>query len=313
MRMAILPEESKQRAQFSTGSLDEIGTTGTQQFTAADIDDFRRSNPKAVMLKSGAAIPNPMFFQLGDPKSPFLDIRVRQAVSMAIDREVLSKVIWGGETEQVIHVPAYMGKWSLKVQDLDPNVRRLYTYNPAEAKKLLEAAGATNLQLKLTWANRFGTPQFVKQAETIANFLNAVGVKTSLVTVDYNKDWIGGGKGLRSGAYAPDTVLLALQAAYTDADDFLFSFFDSKSSFNSEKLSDPAYDAMIERERALVNEDERLKAVMDISRYLAEKVYFVSTVGTYQWTFVQDRVQNYQFSSTLGRATETYAKLWLNG
>jgi ABC-type transport system substrate-binding protein len=254
-----------------------------------------------------------MFFQLGDPKSPFLDIRVRQAISMAIDRELLSKAIWDGQTEQVIHVPAYMGKWSLKVQNLEPRVQQYYKYNPGEARKLLDAAGASNLQLKLTWANSFGTPQFTKQAETIASFLNAVGVKTSLVVVDYNKDWIGGGKGLRTGNYAPDTVLLALQAPYTDADEFLFNFFDSKSTTNSEKLSDPTYDSMIERERTLVNEDERLQAVREISRYLAEKLYFVPTVGTYNWTFVQDRVQNYQYSSTVGRATETYSKLWLRG
>jgi peptide/nickel transport system substrate-binding protein len=311
MKMAIIPDPSQQLAQFTAGNLDEIGTTGGQQFTAFDVDTFARSNPKAMMIKSANAIPNPIYFQLGDPTSPFLDIRVRQAFSMAIDREVLGKTVWGGQYEQPVFVPAYLGKWSLKVQDLDPKVQQYFKYNPAESKKLLEAAGATNLQIKLTWANSFGTPPFVKQAETIANFLNQVGVKTSLVVVDFNKDYIAGGKGLKAGYYAKDTVLLAAQSMLSESDEFLFNFFDSKSTSNNERLNDPAIDAMIDKERTLVNENERLKAVLDIQRYLAEKMYFVGTVGTYQWSFIQPRVQNYQYSCTVGRPAETYSKLWL--
>ncbi len=67
------------------------------------------------------------------------------------------------------------------------------------------------------------------------------------------------------------------------------------------------------KQRTLVNEDERLKAVMDIQKYLAEKLYAPSTVGTYQWNLVQPRVQNYQYSDTLGKMTETYTKLGVKG
>jgi peptide/nickel transport system substrate-binding protein len=313
MKLAIIPDPSQQLAQFTGGNLDEIGATVSQQFTAFDIENVQRQNPKAQMIKSEWAIPNHIFFQLGDPKSPFLDIRVRQAFSMALDRDVISKTVWGGQSEQVILVPSYMGKWALKVQDLDPKIQQYYKYNPSEAKKLLEAAGATNLQLKLTWANAFGTPPFVKNAETIANFLNQVGIKSTLVVVDFNKDYIAGGKGLKNGFYAPDTVLLTAQAQYTDADEFLFNFFHSKSTNANEKLNDPAYDAMVDKERTILNEDERLKTVLDISRYLGEKLYGVPTVGTYNWAFASPRVQNYQWSSTHGRAFETYSKLWLKG
>jgi peptide/nickel transport system substrate-binding protein len=311
MKMAIIPDASQQLAQFTGGNLDEIGASSLQQFTAFDIDSIRKANPKAAMFKTRYGIPNGVMFQLGDPKSPFQDVRVRQAFSMAIDRDALSKAVWGGESEQVILIPSYMGKWALRVQDLDPKIRQYYTYNPGEAKKLLEAAGATNLQIKLTWANAWGTPSFVKHAETIGNSLNAAGIKSTLVVVDFNKDYIAGGKGMKNGVYAPDTVLLIGQSSYTEADEFLFNYFDSKSSARIEGLNDPTYDAMVDKQRTIVNEDDRLKAVLDIQRYLAEKLYGLSTVGTYNWTFISPRVQNYQYSSSLGRATETYSKLWL--
>jgi ABC-type transport system substrate-binding protein len=104
---------------------------------------------------------------------------------------------------------------------------------------------------------------------------------------------------------------LIAQAPYTEADEFIFNFFDSKSTNGNEKLNDPALDSMIDRERTAMNDEDRLKACMDIQRYLGEKMYGVSTVGTYNWAFVSPRVQNYQWTSSGGRPTETYSKLWL--
>ncbi|HTE85319.1 MAG TPA: ABC transporter substrate-binding protein, partial [Dehalococcoidia bacterium] len=313
MKLAIIPDPSQQLAQFTGGNVDEIGATQSQSYSAFDVDPIQRANPKAQVVKSRYSIPNHIMFQLGDPKSPFLDIRVRQAFSMAIDRDVIGKSVWGGQYETIVHVPGYMGKWSMRIQDLDPKLQQQYKYNPAEAKKLLEAAGATNLQLKLTWANNFGTPQFTKAAETIGNFLSAVGVKNTLDVVDFNTVYIAGGKGLKNGFYPPETVLLIAQAPYNDADEFIYNFFDSKSTNGNEKLNDPALDSMIDKQRTIVNEDDRLKACLDIQRYLAEKMYGVSTVGTYNWAFVSPRVQNYQWTSGTGRPMETYSKLWLKG
>jgi peptide/nickel transport system substrate-binding protein len=147
MKMAIIPDPSQQLAQFTAGNLDEIGATQSQSYSAFDVDPITRANPKTQVVKSRYSIPNHIMFQLGDPRSPFLDVRVRQAFSMAIDRDVIGKSVWGGEYETVVHVPGYMGKWSMRIQDLDPRVQALYKYNPTDAKKLLEAAGATNLQL----------------------------------------------------------------------------------------------------------------------------------------------------------------------
>ena len=77
----------------------------------------------------------------------------------------------------------------------------------------------------------------------------------------------------------------------TDADEFLFSYFNSDSTSNQEHLKDPTLDAMLVKERTLVDTNERLKAVQDIERYIAQKVYCVPTVGSYRFVFVQPRVR----------------------
>ena len=306
-RYAIIPDASQQLAQFTAGNLDEFVFRDPYQVNAV-----QQQNPKATILKADNGVPLPLYFQMGDPTSVFQDIRVRRAVSMALDRDAISKAVYNGETEQVVYVPAYMGKWSLKVSELPADIQQYYKANPAEAKKLLDAAGATNLQLKIAYPQTFGTPPFAKQVETIANMLGAIGMKVTIVTQDYNRDFVDAGKGSRQGYFDKDTMMFASTSPYTDADEWLFSYFHSKSTSNQEHLSDPKYDAMVDKERTLVNEDDRLKAVKEIQQYLAQQMYAPSTVGTFEWTALQPRVQGYQYTSnSTSRGTETYSKLWI--
>ncbi len=306
LRVAIVADDATQLAQFSAGNLDHYMMGNPFQ-----VDQVSKQNPKALVLKTEMALPTPLYIQLGDPQSVFQDIRVRQAFSMAIDRDAISKAIFNGQSKQMVYIPSYMGKWALEVKDLAPSLQQYYKFNPAETKKLLEAAGQTNLQLKLAYYQPT-TPERQKLAETVNNMLNAAGVKTTIQVIDFNKDYIDAGKGYRQGYFPRDTVVSANAPVYSDADEYLFSYFHSTSTTNQEMIKDPALDRMIDHERTLTNEDDRLKAVLDASRYIAEKMYTISTVGTYQWVYVQPRVQNYQWSVTLGRPTETYTKLWLN-
>jgi peptide/nickel transport system substrate-binding protein len=307
MRIAIIPDTAQQLAQFASGNLDEIVIDNP-----ADLATVKRANPKATVLKGDDGRPNPLYFQLGDPTSSFQDVRVRRALSMAIDHDAFGKAFYDGELIMPVMIPAYMGKWSLKVGDLDQTLAQYYKYNPAESKKLLEAAGAANLQLKVLYVTGGNfTPLSAKQAEAVANMYNSVGIKTTLVQQDYNKDFVDSGHGSRQGFFDKDAVAYVGMAAYTEADDWLFSYLHPKSTTNQEHLNDPAVGAMIDKERTLVNEAERLKAVQDIERYVADKMYILVSGGSYKYSVIQPRVQGYAYSDAAGKHAETYAKLWL--
>lgn len=98
-----------------------------------------------------------------------------------------------------------------------------------------------------------------------------------------------------------------------EADEYLFGYWDSKSTNSHERLNDPAMDAMIDKQRTILDENERVKAVKDIVKYVADKMYVLSSVGSYKYSLIQPRVRNYNYSDSLGSHTEMYAKLWLNG
>ncbi len=310
MKLAIVPNSAQQQAQFTAKNLDEILLA-----SISDVDSVSKQAPAAAVIKASNTSPNPFYFQLGDPSGPMQDIRVRQAFSMAIDRESFGKAIYAGQYQEVVFIPGYMGKWAMQVSDLPADIQQYYKYNPGEVKKLLDAAGQSNLTIRFfqITGGAFGSDIYKSSFQTINNMLNQAGIKTTVVPVDFFQQYVDSGHGLAAGNYAKDEMLWGGIPGYTDADDFLFNELDSTGGTNQVNLKDPALDAMINHERTLIHEDERLKAVQDIQKHIAQKLYMPSTVGTFQWALTQPRVQNYQYSSTNGRLDETYPKLWLNG
>ena len=148
--------------------------------------------------------------------------------------------------------------------------------------------------------------------ETINNMFNAVGVKTNIVTIDYNKDYVDAGKGSSQGYYDKDMIIFGGYSPYTESDEWLLQLPRFQECRRHTNVKDPQLDAMIDKERTLVNDDERLKAVKDIQKYVADKMYQLSTVGPYYYQLVQPKIRGYAYSDSLGYISESYSKLWIN-
>ena len=113
------------------------------------------------------------FVQTEDGKNPFQDVRVRKAISMAIDRQAIVDRIMDGFAE-----PAYQfipdGMFGA-IEDPEA-----LEYNPEKAKELLAEAGYPN-GFKMTFHatnDRYINDSQVAQA--IAQFLTRVGIQTDL-------------------------------------------------------------------------------------------------------------------------------------
>ena len=307
VRFAIVPATAQAEAQFTSGNLDELSAIGIN-----DLDTMKRNNPKARVITTPANNPNPIYVQMGDPTSPFQDIRVRRALSMALDRDAIGKSSFGGQYDTFVFVPPTLGKWALTVKELDPSVAQYFKYNPSEAKKLLDAAGASNLALKFAFiANGPFDEAYRALYQTIGSMLQGIGLKITLFDQDYAQDFIKGGHGSRQGYFDKDVIVFGGVAQYTEADEYVFGYFHSKSTSNQEHLHDPTYDGMIDKARTIVNENDRLKAYIDVQKYLAQQMYAVPTASGLSFTMIPPSVYNYDPSSSYSICTETYAKLWL--
>jgi len=315
IRWAIIPDPGPQQAQFTGGHLDVTGMVESAPVTPNDLPAYKKDNPRAQVVRSDPSSPQLLYFQLGDSASAFQDIRLRRAFSMAIDRDTLNKAVWNNDAEPQFHVHLTQGKWALHQNELPAETAQWYKYDPANAKKLLDAAGATDRQFKLLYIVPFQGADYVKVSLALANMLQAAGIKITAVQVDYNKDYFGSnGVGIRFGVYDKDSVVCTGISALDNVDDFLWNYYSTKATQGISKLKDPAIDDMISKARTLVDDTAAVKAYKDVQIYIADKMYTVAGLPEpYAYIMVSPRVQNYQFSVKHGYGTETFSKLWLQG
>jgi peptide/nickel transport system substrate-binding protein len=78
LKWTVVPDTSQQRAQFTGGNLDIIGSGGATAITSFDLDTLKRDNPKAIIKKGDPQAGQLLFANLGDPTSPFQDVRLRR-------------------------------------------------------------------------------------------------------------------------------------------------------------------------------------------------------------------------------------------
>jgi peptide/nickel transport system substrate-binding protein len=113
-------------------------------------------------------------------KAPLNDVRVRQALTYAIDRKALLDTAGAGYGTLIGSMVPPTDPW---YQDLS----KVYPFDPARAKALLAQAGQTNLSLRLRIPN---LPYAVSAAQVVASQLADVGVKVSIEPLDFPAVWL---------------------------------------------------------------------------------------------------------------------------
>jgi len=306
VRVAIIPDLALMEAQFTSGGLADIRTANT------DVDTLKKNVPNASLVTFPPSHPLLAFYQLGDPSGPFTDIRVRRAVSMAIDRDALNKVIWnGGASDLEFYVPLNMGRWALRPDQLDASALQYYKFDLANAKKMLDAAGGSSFNVKLS-DYLPDQDEKIKSAQTVYNMLKQLSWQIAFVQGDYAKDWLGSGKGVRYGTLAKDTIAFSSTDGLTTVDDFLYGYFYSTSPTNVVRVKDTQLDGLLDKARTIVNDDERLKAYDDVQKYLVDKQYELSAVPNGNaYSFVQPWVQGYHCNIIEDNGRMACSGVWL--
>jgi peptide/nickel transport system substrate-binding protein len=104
-------------------------------------------------------------------KSPFADVRVRQAAQYAIDPAAIVQAVFSGESEATNQY-TYKGHWAYNTNIVG------FPYNPAKAKQLLDQAGYPNgFKTKLTFLT---SPDNDKIVTAVQGYLKAVGIDVEL-------------------------------------------------------------------------------------------------------------------------------------
>jgi oligopeptide transport system substrate-binding protein len=202
------------------------------------------------------------FYAFDTRHRPFDDRRVRQALSMVIDREFLAERIWGGTMDPGYSfvppgIPSYGAPATVAWKDVDPFERE------DEAKRLLAEAGFGPGGEKLAVEIRFNNSENHRAtAVAIADMWKVLGVETRLLATDTTTHYAF----LREKPPF-DVARSGWFADYPDAQNFLFLGQSDNQALNVASFKNETFDQLMhqaqaeappQRRRAILHEAETL-------------------------------------------------------
>ena len=201
-------------------------------------------------------------------QKPFSDPRVRQAMSLAMDRQGLIDATAEGVGVFNPPVPAALKEWSLPVAQLGEGAR-YYKYDPKEAKRLLGEAGYPNGFPASICFTTYGSTVLVDAAQLVLKYLKDVGIDSKLDQKEY-------GAYVSSCFYGKfDSLTFGPQTPFLEPDNFLFGQYYPGETKNQSHINDPVVADMLIRQRRTLDIAKRREVIHDIQRHLAKQQYYV--------------------------------------
>ena len=212
-------------------------------------------------------------------RAPFSDVRVRRAMSHALNRQGLIEAVLEGGGITNGAVPAALKEWALPVDQLGEG-SRYYRFDPVEARRLLAEAGYPRGFSTVMDFHNFGSTALVDAMQLVVKDFKDVGIEVKLNQKEYgafiSSTAVGNYEGIYFGPATP----------FLDPDSYLFSIYYPGHPRNIARINDPALTEMLVRQRRLRDPARRRAVIHDIQRLIAGQQYLLeaySGVLTFAW------------------------------
>ncbi len=233
-----------------------------------DLDTVRKRKPNLQTAEFVWMIGS--FTAMKLDQEPFKDVRARRALALATNLKELLAVspLALGQGVPATVVPAALTEWAIPIDQLTPQGRRLYEYDPAAAQRLLAEAGHPG-----------GVKVPFETASFGSDWMDGVQV--------YIRGWKAGGidadlKVKEAGAFVSgamygryERMMLGIRGGQLYPDPYLGAMHLPGQRPNSSGVNDPKLTEMIRLQRRTFDTARRRDVLWDIQRYLAEQAYYV--------------------------------------
>jgi ABC-type transport system substrate-binding protein len=295
MEFRPMPDASARLAALRAGQVEySYIVVGTKR----DVDQLLESNPDMQVTtisssNSAGAVP---LINHQNPK--WQDVRVRRALSLGIDREAISQLIFEGIGRTLSVLPWFY------VHDEAPtiesgNLGNWVRYAPDEAKQLLQAAGYENMTVDAPYYE-YGVT-YTQRAEIMTDQLRQIGVTYNASKMDYteyNSQLIGG--------TFPDALSWGYLPLGFEADTYFFNALHSKSPGNRDHMSDPDIDVWSEAQQIELDEGARKELHRKIWDRYNDGVFRPMATNGPAFEVLQPWVRGLRFGGALGTASSFY-------
>ena len=275
IRWLVLPEDSMQFAAFQTKQADINNALAYRSF-----EEVQKQNPQAVAFR----YQQPQGYHLHFSQvrgGPLTNVRVRRAMSMAIDRDEVNRLVAGGEGEWAM-TGAMHGLFT------EAEAHQFMKFDPEGAKRLMAEAGYAN-GITIEWPFEDATTQDnLAWYQLVQARWKQIGVNLALVPMDKTLQR----QKRRVGDFDID-VVQGLGVLEADADSILFGGYHSKGSINYGKSKDPELDRMLEAQRQEADPQKRRELMRVAVRRIVDRAWGTELVYPPKWDVTQPYVKGY--------------------
>ncbi len=243
----LIPDSSTRLTELESGNIQVLLDLPVEQY------DRAKSIPGVeVFQRPGFGLG---YLDFRKDKAPFNNVKVRQAVNLAVDREAIVKSIFFG------HAKAAYGLVPAELTSFLEN-KTAHAFNVEKAKQLLQEAGYdTNQTVQLATRNR---TEHVRVAEAVQQMLKAIGMKTEIVQYD--------AAALKAKQKEGDWQLAVTQYSWDDPDILgWFLYGKNAPSPNVGGWKDAKTDQLFEAAESAPSAKERDAKYKELQQYLIDQ------------------------------------------
>ena len=295
----VIDDDSTGLATYRTGQID-CGPWYYWSVRQPDLEALKQSHPHLRYQDVLANNANAISMRVDQP--PFTDVRVRRAISHAMDRQAIIDAAYP-RGEPTSAVPRGLAEWSLPIDQLGAGAK-YYQYDPKEARRLLAEAGfPKGFKAPLTVTGGYG-PDLLDAVQLAQRYLKDVGIEVELKLQEYGAYMATTAQGKFEG------MTMGPYAVGWEPDSALYGPHVPDQPRNRGHVNDPKLTAMVKEQRRTPALEARKQLIFDIQRYAAEQQYYVylnAPMLTGSW---QPYVKNYTPNLTFDYSNRV-AALWL--
>ena len=272
----IIPDEAARLAALRAGTVHYL-------WSVDPLIDRQLQGAAGVILREpdGYCAQHGMAFN--QTKAPFSDVRVRRAVSVALNRKEIIASVLRGKGAITTKIPPCDAPYGYSGDDKG---LPYYAHDVAQAKKLLAEAGFPGgIDTSLEVSPRF--PQTVRTGEVMKEQLAASGIRVTLKQVEW-------GAALKNFVRTEYEGLSMIPLVWQpDPDAHAYDIFHSSSAINLGKFKDPQVDALLERGRTTLGKEQRVAIYRELQKHMADQALLIFPYASGATEALRDGVKGY--------------------
>ena len=243
-----IPDDTSRLASLRNGAVD-FAYFGNAIFVKPYLTD------PSIQWAQGKAL-NTRHFVINNQAPPFNDVRVRQAISLALNRQEILDTNLLGLGAVSTHIPPADEFWTLP----NPQNEAKYKTDIEQAKKLLADAGVTNLSVQ----TKIGpASSYTADAELVQSQLKRAGIEMEIVKKE-QAAWIDDFLKV-----SHDTALMGY-SSYVDPDGYFYQSMYSNSSSTRTGIKSEKLDTLLDKGRTTIDRKERQQIYYDVQKLIVE-------------------------------------------